>query len=590
MTKNIYILIFNVFLVVTLHSQIVVQEIEPINTINMHCSPHFASLNNKLFFNASKVTEAYNLQPWICTNENACAKEFIRVNSGSSSGLYANPYFLSVVNNKMFFTAYDSTHGNCLWTTDGTVSGTNQLVIPNKRDYVNQPSCACGSCPTYYYPSYSAFNNKFYFTGIDSAHGEDLWVSDGTIAGTQLLKDVDPTIYGSGFGASSYPQNFVTANNKLFFMAYHTDYGRELWVTDGTAAGTQLTKNVGPYTRSSLLHTGIAFNNKIYIPMDDSIHGKELWSSDGTNAGTNLVFDVNAGLTGSDAQIAYSYKGKLYFTANDGTNGLELWVSDSITNITSLLKDITSFGSSSFSNFTPYNNKLYFLNNNTELWSTDGTNAGTILVKNGLAYASDLIVFAGKIYFYNNGFLWNSDGTTLGTVAVSTINNGFQPRHIINNKLVGYNSSLSAKFWICDSLNQIDSLIAPGVTIFYATYQLDNVIYFEGYNSIDNHFALFRIGDTLAPCDFTGINNQLIEGISIYPNPTSSIINIDLGELAPEKTSIIITNLFGQKLFEKSICTNNIENIHIPNLSNGTYFVKIVNMDKLFTSSFIKQN
>ena len=63
--------------------------------------------------------------------------------------------------------------------------------------------------------------------------GRELWKSDGTNAGTVLVKDISPDTYGYG-----YPDQLVNVNGTLFFTAADGANGRELWKTDGTAAGT----------------------------------------------------------------------------------------------------------------------------------------------------------------------------------------------------------------------------------------------------------------------------------------------------------------------------------------------------------------
>src|SRR5262245_48568676 len=52
-----------------------------------------------------------------------------------------------------------------------------------------------------------------YFHANDGGNGDELWVTDGTVAGTQLLKDI---YVGSG---SSYPTSLTDVNGVLYFMA-----------------------------------------------------------------------------------------------------------------------------------------------------------------------------------------------------------------------------------------------------------------------------------------------------------------------------------------------------------------------------------
>lgn len=77
--------------------------------------------------------------------------------------------------------------------------------------------------------------NKVYFTANDGLRGQELWVSDGTTGGTQLVADINP---GSGssfyesyyYGYFSPSANFTELNDLLYFTANDGENGRELWV------------------------------------------------------------------------------------------------------------------------------------------------------------------------------------------------------------------------------------------------------------------------------------------------------------------------------------------------------------------------
>ncbi len=90
------------------------------------------------------------------------------------------------------------------------------------------------------------FNDQLYFTADDGENGGELWVSDGTTEGTQLVKDILPGS-GNSYGGSSpgyygapSPRYLTEFNNKLYFEARDGENGGELWVSDGTTDGTQL--------------------------------------------------------------------------------------------------------------------------------------------------------------------------------------------------------------------------------------------------------------------------------------------------------------------------------------------------------------
>lgn len=75
--------------------------------------------------------------------------------------------------------------------------------------------------------------------GVNGINGCELWVSDGTEASTQLLLDINPS-------GDSLPGQYLglhaaqtQSGERIFFDADDGINGRELWVSDGTMAGTQ---------------------------------------------------------------------------------------------------------------------------------------------------------------------------------------------------------------------------------------------------------------------------------------------------------------------------------------------------------------
>ena len=271
-----------------------------------------------------------------------------------------------------------------------------------------------------------------------------------------LVKDINP---GS---SSSYLGSFTESNGKLYFSANDGENGKELWVTDGTAEGTQLVADINPGSNSSSPDNLIELNDKLYFSADDGVNGDELWVSDGlpSNGGTaestQLVADINPGSNSSGLSYLTEFNDKLYFSANDGENGSELWVSDGTTEGTQLLADIGPndkyYFDQRFGNFyyvpgsyprdlTEFNGKLYFSanddENGNELWVSDGlpSNGGTtegtqlfIDIDPGRSgsYPRDLTEVNGKLYFAaddgeSGDELWVSDGTAEGTQLVAEI-------------------------------------------------------------------------------------------------------------------------------------------------------------------------
>ncbi len=252
-------------------------------------------------------------------------------------------------------------------------------------------------------------SNKVYFPGRNSANGNELWVTDGTATGTKLVKDI---FAGT---KSSSPTDFFVFNNTLYFFAKTSTNGIELWKSNGTATGTIMVKNINAGSADSYSNFANFFanNNILYFVANDGAHGTELWKTNGTASGTVMVKDINVGKGSSNVLGLTAFGTQVIFSASDSVHGQELWITNGTSTGTKMVKDIEStiptFGSNP-SGFYLFNGKLYFsaltFANGLELWVTDGTTTGTKMVKDinaGNASSSpftfDAITIGSKFYF-----------------------------------------------------------------------------------------------------------------------------------------------------------------------------------------------
>jgi len=173
-------------------------------------------------------------------------------------------------------------------STDGTAAGTTFVAVPALAGFDSASSTI-------------AVNDIVYFAGQDSAHGIELWKTDGTQTGTVMIKDLF-----AGPNSSS-PHELTRVDDRVFFVATTPDAGQELWVSDGTDVGTVRVKDINPGLQDSSPDRLTALNGIVYfVPSDGGTEGKELWRSDGTSAGTTLAlgdFNTQPGIGAFD----YSY-------------------------------------------------------------------------------------------------------------------------------------------------------------------------------------------------------------------------------------------------------------------------------------------
>src|SRR5216110_3545184 len=161
-------------------------------------------------------------------------------------------------------------------------------------------------------------NGTLFFVASDPTNGRELWKSDGTAAGTVLVKDINP-----GPGDSS-PDGLTDVNGTLFFVASDAN-GCELWKSDGTAAVTVLVKDINPGPGDSSPDGLTNVNGTLFFAAFDPTTGRELWKSDGTAAGTVLVGDINPGPDSSNPHELTAVGGRLFFAASEPNTGTELW-------------------------------------------------------------------------------------------------------------------------------------------------------------------------------------------------------------------------------------------------------------------------
>lgn len=353
------------------------------------------TLNNKLYFTANVTGFGYEL--WVTDGTNAGTQIVKDIIAGANSGLSIYSY-ITELNGKLYFAATDGVKGTELWVSDGTAAGTQMLKDINPGANSSTPA------------TLTVMNGKLYFAADDGTNGKELWVSDGTSPGTQMVKDIYTGINSSSLSATTSNYTFAILNNKILFRANTAAEGYELWSSDGTAAGTTLLKDIYPGSNSgasALFFEGIVFNGKYYFPGEDATNGEELWSTDGTGSGTQMVKDIKNGSNSSAPKYFAIFGNKLVFSADDGSNGEEPWITDGTASGTTLIKDIFPGSSTSKANYYfTYKNRLYFtaqkINNDIQLWQSDGTDAGTKIVGPSVAPNANPVGNISASEFYLN--------------------------------------------------------------------------------------------------------------------------------------------------------------------------------------------
>lgn len=327
------------------------------------------------------------------------------INPGTPGSQIQNAVTLG---NEVFFAANDGVHGQELWKSDGTAAGTVMVDDINPGPGSSNPT------------DLTVVGSAVYFAANDGVHGTELWMTNGTAAGTTMVADINPG------ATSSNPANltagtFYRGSPILYFTATGSDGTAQVYdaVPGSTPAVTQLTKGLANISDLA------AANGYVFFSANDGIHGTELWS--GSLYNTPTVLDINPGPGSSNPTNLTAFANEVYFSADDGTHGRELWESSGPSYF-GMVKDIVpGAASSNPTGLYAANDSLYF-SANGQLWKTRGDPTTTIQVTVGpqfnhvtftpLSYASrsNTLYIASYDSYTDQTELWQTDGTAAGTI------------------------------------------------------------------------------------------------------------------------------------------------------------------------------
>ncbi len=315
-----------------------------------------------------------------------------------------------------------ATSGIELWKSDGTNAGTVRVADIRPGSDSSIPA------------GFTLLGSDLIFAADDGTHGRELWKTDGTEGGTEMVKDVRAIS-----SASSFPDHLTAMGGNVYFSASGydegppiQDLGNELWKSDGTEAGTVLVKDIQLGNGGSFPDQLTAVGNRLFFQADDGVTGEELWVTDGTEEGTMKLSNFNRVGFSSVVTDLTRVGETLFFTAS-GADGKELYKSTG-TDV-SLVEDLSPGAAGTiFQSLTDVDGTLFFvarIDNNIALWTSDGTEAGTEILLD-LTPASALDQYTtplnvnGTFYFTaedgtTGRAMWKSDGTPGGTMKVSDV-------------------------------------------------------------------------------------------------------------------------------------------------------------------------
>lgn len=303
---------------------------------NILCSSLF-SYNNEVFYNGSTFSNGSEL--WKL-KDTGSPEAVIELPSSGSPGSLNPSRFTNHSDGAFYFLSWRN-NGTCsLWRSNGETASTSKVI----------------DCP--YVSEIYSVGSFIYFFRKDTAPffsgPKQLWVSDGTSAGTQEIKD-----FGAGYPVTT---QYAGLNGKFYFFAPELDGTYELWESDGTSLGTSAVSNIdidGGFT--TFLGT---VGNDLFFSAEKSGMGPVLYKYNENLNTITLVMDINGlSTTSGDMGKGVAFLNKLYFTADDGINGIELWRTDGTTAGTEMIEDINPAGNSEVDFLTVLGSRLIFVAN-----------------------------------------------------------------------------------------------------------------------------------------------------------------------------------------------------------------------------------
>lgn len=498
------------------------------------------------------------------------------------------PVNCSDVNSEVYFAAWENLSWQP-WKSDGTASGTARIktIIGGSAGF----------------DKFVEMNGLAFFYATTPASGKELWRSDGTEAGTYMIKDIKP---GSADGVG-----FVTPvvfNNRIYFAADDGQLGMELWSTNGTEAGTTpLDIITGPDGSNPNQLT--VFNGVLYFVAEGLsfwsdpngvviINGREVFKTDGSLGGTSPVNATQFSSAYREPFALTVFQNNLYFSAEsaDYIDGRELWKSDGTAGGTVRVKNIHPIsGSSAISQIYklfPTNNFLFFPANDnvhgTELWRSDGTEAGTQIVidlEPGLAGSINHMIAStsNNVFFSRNMpsgiIIFASDGTESGTVNLQKA--GQLPDHIVVNNQFYFTSRDNTNFW---AIWQSDGTLTGTTLLADIDGALDQTFGPSQYANV-NGVLFFRANDGIHGTELwkIGFNTGTPErvttsGISVFPNPASELFTLELPAGWPSSLLRVFT-AGGREILQLPLA-NHSSTIDCSTWTPGLYFLQVLTTDR----------
>ena len=270
----------------------------------------YAVAGNRLFFLADDGEHGKELWTTDGTDDETVMVEDLYPGVAPS-----DPWCVTEAGERLFFCATSPEYGEEVFSVDA-----NTLEVSLLKDIVSGPDAQGPHLLTW-------SGDRLYFVYDHPFYGEELWISDGTAVGTRITKDINVPRRNPSSGPRALTP---LGDGKVVFAARDAAHGEELWISDASEAGTALLCDIGAGVADADAQHLTFAGKHVFFTAADQAHGRELWVTDGTGIGTRLVGDIRSGLEGSAPEGLCAVGDSVFFLADDGAHGCQLWHSNGL--------------------------------------------------------------------------------------------------------------------------------------------------------------------------------------------------------------------------------------------------------------------
>lgn len=577
--------------------------VKDINPAGGHSNPYnFVAIGSTIYFFADNGTKGMEL--WKTNGTDATTEIVADINPWGDFDDNGYGVNMVVLNNALYFMAYHPQNEYQLWTSDGTFDGTKMLkeINPNGSavDWNNQGQIVV------------AGSNIFFNAYDDNDYA--LWKSDGTPEGTMLV-DTEYNAYG--------PYNITSVGSLVSFVAYNnnTNSDWELWLSDGTAEGTVEVADVYAGSSSSDISSVVNMNNEyLAFRAQDEFKGYELWRYNLPSV-INIASLGSAICAGNLINVSYTVTQGLLNSGNDFTVELSDGLGD-FTNATTVgTLPNTNSTTGTIEIMVPAGTsglgyKIRVSANDQPSLMIDGANTipyvvadAPVSIWGNTAYCAGTpteLSATGAVSYVWSGAATGTSNTisveTAGALTVTSTDKYGCTKATVATITQDATPTITVSGVTTYCAGESTTLVASGAT----TYSWSPTTGVSDANAAEvlvnaANSTTYIVTGTAAACTGTaqvnivvdpcgsglGVEETSVNGVTVYPNPVSGSLTVQLTSNNQQTTTLKLINAQGMLVYTETVSSTNVSTIDMSKQAKGIYWLQAITNNGTTTSKIV---